>query len=71
MSATTLPLVAAMLLVAAIEIVDDDYRYPHFDLVILLLTIIFDISYRKSALKLAEDRGHSAIVNALLAAGAH
>ena len=73
MSATTLSLVAAMLLTAAIEIavVDDDYRYPRFVLFILLLTLCFVISDGKSALQVAERYGHSAIVNALRAAGAH
>ena len=45
--------------------------YCHFVLVVLLLTTFFDISDGKSALQLAEDNGHSAFVNALLAAGAH
>ena len=73
MSATTLPLVAAMLLMAAIEIaiVDDDYRYPVFVLFILLLTIFVDIRNGRSALHLAEAQGHSDIINALRAAGAH
>jgi hypothetical protein len=73
MSATTLPLVAAMLLTAAIEMAigDNDYRYPHFVLFILLLTIFFVISAGYSALQLALMKRHSAIVNALRAAGAH
>jgi hypothetical protein len=77
MSATALPPVAVMLLMAAIEIlvVADDCQ------TITLITILFDcfashnllnhISVGKSALRLAEDNGHSAIVNALRAAGAH
>jgi hypothetical protein len=60
LSATTLPLVAAMLLMAAIEIVAIDF-----------LTIFFVISDGRSALQLAEGNRHSAIVNALRAAGAH
>ncbi len=73
MSAATSPLVAAMLLTAAIEIavVDDDYRYPRFVLFILLLTIFFNIRYGNSALQSAENMGHSAFVNALRAAVAH
>jgi hypothetical protein len=75
MSATTLPLVAVMLLMAAIEIaiVDVDYRYPHFVFFILFLTICFVISDGRSALQSAErwNDGHSALVNALRAAGAH
>ena len=45
--------------------------YFHFVLVVLLLTMFFVISDGTSALQLAEDKGHSAFVNALRAAGAH
>jgi amino acid permease len=80
MSATTLPLVAAMLSMALIEIavaVDCNGQgiylriLPFFVLVVLLLTICFVIRDGKSALQLAQDEGRSAFVNALQAAGAH
>ena len=44
---------------------------PIFVLFISLLTIFVDIRNGKSALHLAEGEGHSDIINALRAAGAH
>jgi hypothetical protein len=79
MSATTLPLVAAMLLMATIEIDAEDcngqgiypIKLPFCAGCVASHKFCFDISNGKSALYVAEDMGHSAIVNALRAAGAH
>jgi hypothetical protein len=80
-SVTALPLVAAMVLMSSIEIADvtrivtmmvKQCTWSHCHFVYYTSHNLFAvISDGKSALHLAEDREHSAIINALWAAGAH